>query len=345
MLVRVALIIFLIIFDDTFSFTKYGIYNGKYLFSSKLENLTHINFVINDNDVIFQNFTNKGYIYTIPEDGTYKLENGGEFVVKGGKTIKTIKKPDFMLNVDDVFYNDINLECDSRKFIIAKKMLASNCGIRFHQYQIVSQYPDFVRMILINVKDLSKQNCKNSTIPINVVGNMDKVIDDLNNQLSAIRGQVAQMEMNNQSKTGDGESISDLGDKANKIIEKINDMYKWSFGVIDADNVLLGIDMNKSDIGNDLIGFYISSNNEIGCIPNPYVNLASKSEVKDMVKILFDKYILLKSSPVSYDKNNMVLELSDYNVKYYNKSEVKRWQDEMFDTIYGDKIADVRQQR
>lgn len=295
-------------------------------FSSTIKNEPRSSIVIYNNQVILQSLLNKRYVYSIPQDGEYILDAGRKIIITNGlvASIKITSQEDAQTILYDkgAFFNQSSDLCNIHKFNIAQTLLAKGCQVGFNQYQIIPATQEFVRIIIMPKNYFEKpQTCSPSL-------HTTQELLDLEGKSEVALTQKHELEMMEQGLKSQGQELKRKERKELEEYKRILQMIMpWESG-INARKVILGMMTNKEFKG-DLIGFYITYLNDIGCIPYDKMKLASASDFMKYKSALMDNYILL-SDKTSDDKDAAVFIASDgININQYSFEQELTWKEEV----------------
>ena len=257
-------------------------------FSSLLQSNPRINFIVYKDQVILQNLLEQRYVYTTPTDGVYLLENGQKITVKNSIILRAEEidyDQFFSLGISSgSFFNQDSRECNIAKFMIAQRILAMDCEIDFHQYQMLPLVSDFIRMIVISKSDLfNPKSCEPNTANINSLLKIES-----QNYESIAQEKNLQIEKMAQEQQGQKTNKTDKDIKKEQ--KKINQLRPWEFGLNDR-SVILNSIANDAKLNGDLMTFYITYANDIGCIPYEKMKLLSCNEYLAAKDLFFEKYV------------------------------------------------------
>lgn len=308
-------------------------------FSSQVNGHQRVTAIVYKNEIIFQNLLNKRYVYTIPKNGKYTLENGQTIEVKNGLIMKTenISYDDlYALGVSSgSFFSQVSKSCNIAKFNITKTMLAMDCGIKFHQYQMLPLIPDFIRMIIVSKNDINvNQNCKPLYNDENELLTIESKTDDAIIQERQLQEQKANAEANNQKL--ESKDAKDLKAASNQI----KALKPWEFGLNDRSVILKGIDNSSQILQDDKLVFYITYFNDIGCIPFSQVKTLSCSEYAQYRDLFFDNYEgVSEFNEEVDDKNYVVAKISNETLLSYSPILITDWKQQVSECIVDKDVA------
>lgn len=306
---------FLSLSNFCFSIEKY--------FSSFLKSEPRITVIVYKNEVIFQNLLNKRYVYTIPYDGKYTLQTGRKLSIKSGQIqnyeMEQKDSLDYLIVRFGKFFTEKTEIANELKFRIAKNLFATDCNLNFDQYQIIPQYPEIVRAIIVNENELySIKNCYPKYGNIQDLIKEELRIEDAIQNVQEIQdieksGKITGTELTYNQK-------SELKSSQKTIIK-----YKtWEFG-INARNVILGDYQNKNLNGN-LIGFYITSFNDIGLLPEK-IKLASEKEFIKYKDLFIDNFDIV--SEIEGEKEEVFINSENGKIIQYKKDLLQSWRNDI----------------
>ena len=110
--------------------------------------------------------------------------------------------------------------------------------------------------------------------------------------------------------------------------KKINQLRPWEFGLNDR-SVILNSIANDAKLNGDLMTFYITYANDIGCIPYEKMKLLSCNEYLAAKDLFFEKYVGV-SDVGSYDKIfKTVAEIDKSAIVNYTPIKLDEWGYEM----------------
>ncbi len=291
-------------------------------FSSFLANEPRITAIIYENRAVFQNLLNKRYVYTIPADGSYLLQNGQQITIKNGSISaqKTVKYNQlFELGFgEDVFFNQEDVDCNKIKFDVILKMMAMDCNIPFHTYQLVPIYPEFIRLIVTQKDSLqATRSCEVITENIDRLVTIEQKTDDAIIQEEMLKNKQSMDSLTNEEK-----------DKLKEAIRQIKKLKPWEFG-INKREIILGKDINQTSLSGNLMAYYVTYFNDVGCVPYLKLKLASYKEYNQYKNIFMDNYPVASEFLENDDKLMLLLELAGSDVTYYNPEIAKEWREDM----------------
>ncbi len=299
-------------------------------FSSGIKNHPRVTAIVYQNQVIFQNLLNKRYVYTIPYNAEYELENGQKINVKNGIIIDTTElKYDtlFALGISSsTFFNQLTKSCNVTKFYIAKTMLAMNCDTSFHQYQMLPLMPDFIRMIIASKYDVARPK---KCTPI-FANEEDLLAIEAKTDDAILQERQLEEQKQIQLAQGQGEKLESKKEKDLKAAKKeIKQLKPWEFGLNQRETILNSLD-NKAELKDDKIVFYISYFNDIGCIPYEKMKTLSCSEYAQYGGLFLDTYYGV--SPFNEDqddKSDVLVQIKDEVLISYSQAPIEDWKYQM----------------
>jgi len=291
-------------------------------FSSLIKNSPRTSAIIYKGEIIFQHLLNKRYVYTVPSDGKYNLQNGQTISVKNGMILlPELLKYDKMYAMgieSSTFFNQGDEDCNKMKFFVAKKILAMECNNNFHQYQMIPIYPDFIRLIIVNQDDIySNKSCNFTQHTTEELLAIESKTDEAILQERSLQTKQSSDELTMQEK-------ADL----KKATKTNNRLKPWEFGVNDR-SVIMGSIKNNAILQDNKIAFYINYFNDIGCIPYKQIRLISCTENDKYKKSLMDNYVVATEYTENDKKDYTLLSLIQDKVFNYNPSIIPNWKNEI----------------
>lgn len=294
-------------------------------FSSIVVNQPREKMLVYGNNVVMQNLLKKRYVYTIPKNGEYLLDNGQNVTIRNGtivgmKTIKFNQLFDLGMSEDSFFISGEE-ECNKFKFFAARNMFAGDCNIPFHLYQIIPIYPDFIRVAVVPSQHLFNNNlqCDVNNTDINELIKIENKTDE-----AIIQERTLQARQQFEALT------SEEKEKLKQSIKQIKKLKPWEFGINDRE-IILGININKYEVSGNLSAFYVTYFNDIGCIPYPILKLASYQEYGQYKAIFMDNYSIVSEYKTGEDDKMIFIRLSGNNVIEYKADIIPIWKREIED--------------
>ncbi|QED23329.1 hypothetical protein [Candidatus Deianiraea vastatrix] len=305
----------------TLFFANYAI-AGKNYFSVLVKGSPRVMAIVYGDEIIFQNLLNKRYVYTIPKDGNYTLDNGQRIAVKNGViTASQELKYDLLyalgVSKSNAFFNQDNQECNKLKFKVARNLLARDCNPVFHQYQMIPLFPDFIRLIVTSTEDVFvDKNC-----PI-ISNNVDELLAiEAKTDDAIIQEQSLQSQKDYGERGLNSKEASELKD-AKKQIKRLK---PWEFGLNDR-SIILNSTPNNSELKDEKTAFYITYFNDIGCIPYKAIKLASCEEYNNYAKVFMENYLIVSEfNDIKDDQDYKIFDLSYSNVSNYTTAQSQKW--------------------
>ena len=186
--------------------------------------------------------------------------------------------------------------------------------------------PDFIRMIVVSKADLfNAKSCEANT------ANIEDLLS-----IEGVDYQSIANERNVQLEKLASESKSRKSIKKKQ--KKLNQLRPWEFGINDR-SVILNSVANDAILNGDLMAFYITYTNDIGCIPYKQIKLLSCNEYIAAKGLFFEKYVGV-SDVADGDEKPLILGDIDKSL-IFNYTPVKL--DQFGYEISQCKIADVVQ--
>ena len=271
-----------------------------------------------------------GFSYEKPEDKCYLLENDARFCTKNGRISKIMTHPSSENKVNDYFFHQSSYQCKVLSYHIMYNYLYRERYTLFHQYQLrmpYNLYPKLLRVIIVRADDvLTREEINSKELSI---GNVtEKVADGLKGILSDVGGQLQAGMPKNADESADAvKDIMDGGSVVGTFTDQDEKKKKKRKRQVKEEAVITPISNRDILYSRDLpdrnlLVFYLSDIQEVGCVPMENLILVSSSEASSY-KLRAPDYNLLDQWNSNIDtSDNIFIKSKDGIVIFYKKEKL-----------------------